>query len=88
MTDLTAWLDVTRKRIADSARSGPATIELARWDAPALLAAVDAVLDLHARSERCPHAIDCGCGWCRECGLPWPCDVVHVVADALGTGAS
>lgn len=50
----------------------------ARTDVPALVAAVEAVLELH--HAQCDHAI------CIECHFTTPCPTVAVIRDALGEG--
>ena len=47
-----------------------------RTDVPALVAAVEAVLELH--HAQCDHAI------CIECHFTTPCPTVAVIRDALG----
>ena len=56
-------------------------------DAPAMLAALRAVLDLHKPrngNDDCGHCVNpAGAHW----GIPWPCPTVRVVEAALGEEA-
>jgi hypothetical protein len=71
VTRLRGWLD-----------SGWAGAE---ESAPGLIAAVQAVLELHKPQ---PCAEEC-CTWCVECDripkqfVPWPCETVRAIARAL-----
>lgn len=60
----------------------------ARQDIPALLAAVEAVLELHKPSLGLHRATTPTVEFCRECGLAYPCDTVTAIRTALGEEAT
>jgi hypothetical protein len=50
-------------------------IRLAKFDVPALVAALEAVLAVHYQYEdKC----------CADCGRMWPCETVTKIREALG----
>ena len=53
-------------------------------DAPALVEAVQAVLDLHQFYDQC---IDGCCRYCDSCEHQWPCPTYHAITAALGEEA-
>ena len=62
----------------------------ARTDLPALLAAVEAVLELHDMGEACPDCgagprtiCECGATDCQGCSEEWPCPTVRALTAAL-----
>lgn len=63
----------------------------ARTDVPALVAALRAVLDLHAPDEpycsddnHNPYQCPCATVGCRECERDYPCPTVTAIEEALG----
>ena len=72
-------------------KEGDALTDGAIHDVPALLAAVEAVLELHEEvgNEGKPGC-DCGCGgyepWCKCGDYTYPCPTVTAIHQALGEG--